>query len=75
MAKGGSIPEDSTDLILIGTTRELELCPKNTTQLPAEGKNLRVLVPFDELFEKKGASYREGLLPAAILLSWNFLKL
>ena len=70
VAKGGYILNDcdgTTDLILIGTGTELDLCVKAAAQLTAEGKAVRVVsMPCIELFEEQDAAYRESVLPAAV---------
>lgn len=70
LLKGGYVlwqPNDTCDVILIGTGSELELCVQAAEKLVEAGKNPRVVsMPCWELFDEQSAEYRNSVLPAEV---------
>ncbi len=68
--KGGYVvwqPNETCDVILIGTGSELELCIKAAEKLVEAGKNPRVVsMACWELFDEQPAEYRNSVLPPEI---------
>jgi transketolase len=67
VARGGYVLADGTDVILIGTGREVSLALEARDQLAAEGIAARVVsMPCVEWFTAQDESYRHEVLPPAI---------
>jgi transketolase len=61
-------PGDKVDVILIGTGSEVQLCMQAQAALAKDGIGARVVsMPSWELFEAQDESYRNAVLPPAII--------
>jgi transketolase len=72
LSQGGYIladsPDGRPDVILIGTGSEVSLCVAAYEQLKSNGVKARVVsMPSWELFERQDASYRDHVLPPAVI--------
>jgi len=60
--------EDLPDIILMATGSEVDLVLKAAEKLEADGESVRVVsMPCWELFEEQPKSYRDEVLPAAVI--------
>ena len=68
--KGGYVawqPNETCDVILMGTGSELELCIQAAEKLAAVGKNPRVVsMPCWELFDEQSLEYRNSVLDPSV---------
>ncbi|WP_062209992.1 transketolase [Aureimonas sp. AU12] len=72
LRKGGYVlagsPDETPEVILIGTGSEVSLCLAAHEKLTAEGVRSRVVsLPSWELFEKQEDAYRDSVLPPEIM--------
>ncbi|RZK97415.1 MAG: transketolase, partial [Methylobacterium sp.] len=71
VAKGGYVlagTEATPEVILIGSGSEVQLCLQAYESLKAEGVAARVVsMPSWDLFERQDETYRESVLPPAVL--------
>ncbi|MET0256978.1 MAG: transketolase C-terminal domain-containing protein, partial [Methylobacterium sp.] len=72
LRKGGYVlagsPDETPEVILIGTGSEVSLCLAAHEKLTAEGVKSRVVsLPSWELFEKQDDAYRDRVLPPEIM--------
>jgi len=72
LKRGGYVlagdPDETPDVILIGTGSEVSLCLAAYETLVAEGVKARVVsLPSWELYEKQDDSYRDGVLPPDVM--------
>ncbi len=72
LKRGGYVlagdPNETPDVILIGTGSEIALCIETYESLRAEGIKARVVsLPSWELYEKQDQAYRDSVLPPEIM--------